>query len=144
MQGSLRFSEGTASIYPKLATICPLPLPIGWGIRKVQPSWTTYHISPLEPVILPQACADQLLWVRSQTELCNKPAAQSSGTPICPFQEPSCLGSVTNLPLLKVSRDMNIHFKDINTHAFTHRIACKGISSHLPYHGEEWRGHKVC
>ncbi|XP_058704103.1 uncharacterized protein LOC131583710 [Poecile atricapillus] len=45
----------------------------------------------------------------------------------CLFQKPSCLDSAGNL-LPKVSRDIETHFKDVITHTFTHRIACKTLA----------------
>lgn len=72
-----------------------------------------YSIFPLELVILPQssefeACADSYL-----------------------FQESSCLVSVTNL-WLEVRKDIKTHFKDVNTHSFTHGIICKdNIFAHI-------------
>lgn len=39
--------EDMVSFYPKLlSACCPPAFPIGWGTRKIQPSWITYTIFP--------------------------------------------------------------------------------------------------
>lgn len=86
--------------------------PLAKVLGRYRPSQTTYPISPLEPGISPQS---------SEVQACADP---------CLFQEPSCLGPLTNL-LPKVSRKVTTHFTDLNIHPFTHQIVSKDISTHI-------------